>query len=521
MKIVELHVHFVNYKMANLKLPQNVKLYKPFEEYPARCKLELQMLQLSQEIRNKPEWRNKLDQVEIVNKWKSEAAAQGLNEDAINFVIDQLKYFKTICDESIEPGPIEGVWISNSLIDESLEKELKDLVSPLENVPEKDFHPGSDDLVVDLVHPSLYCYVENFSLLLKQESIDKEFLPLPVDEPERKKVRGDWMEMEAPSRLYRWLPSDVICDEKGALKLESYINNLHPIEHSKLYRNLEKILEKFLPMFNRCLTDLTNWKGPIIDMTEHEFYTPFAQASAEYDEDAHGRWEETRQLLPVKIPKFQVPQHESAFKIDLKNQKLQIIVKLANIELTPEKPKYDGGMWHVEGIDEERIVASGIYYYEMDNISESKLTFRQMIADPPYEQDDEKGVLEIFGLKDAEELNQIVGDVIAKKGRCVVFPNIYQHKVEAFELIDKTKNGSRKILVFFLVDPTVSIVSTKNVAPQQESWKETDGFGDMERRTMSKQQAQEFREKLMFERKYSKDKFQSEFYERSFSLCEH
>jgi hypothetical protein len=24
-------------------------------------------------------------------------------------------------------------------------------------------------------------------------------------------------------------------------------------------------------------------------------------------------------------------------------------VKLANIELTPDKPEYDGGSWHVEG----------------------------------------------------------------------------------------------------------------------------------------------------------------------------
>jgi len=28
---------------------------------------------------------------------------------------------------------------------------------------------------------------------------------------------------------------------------------------------------------------------------------------------------------------------------------LQVIVKLANIELTPEKPEYGGGTWHVEG----------------------------------------------------------------------------------------------------------------------------------------------------------------------------
>jgi hypothetical protein len=39
--------------------------------------------------------------------------------------------------------------------------------------------------------------------------------------------------------------------------------------------------------------------------------------------------------------------------VDLKkyfgNEGLQIIVKLANIHLTPEKPEYDGGTWHVEG----------------------------------------------------------------------------------------------------------------------------------------------------------------------------
>ena len=39
--------------------------------------------------------------------------------------------------------------------------------------------------------------------------------------------------------------------------------------------------------------------------------------------------------------------------VDLKkhfeDEGLQIIVKLANIHLTPEKPEYEGGTWHVEG----------------------------------------------------------------------------------------------------------------------------------------------------------------------------
>lgn len=37
--------------------------------------------------------------------------------------------------------------------------------------------------------------------------------------------------------------------------------------------------------------------------------------------------------------------------VDLRKEhgKLQVIVKLANIHLTPEKPSYGGGTWHVEG----------------------------------------------------------------------------------------------------------------------------------------------------------------------------
>jgi hypothetical protein len=36
-------------------------------------------------------------------------------------------------------------------------------------------------------------------------------------------------------------------------------------------------------------------------------------------------------------------------KNDYKHSGLQIIVKLANIHLTPERSEYQGGAWHVEG----------------------------------------------------------------------------------------------------------------------------------------------------------------------------
>lgn len=52
----------------------------------------------------------------------------------------------------------------------------------------------------------------------------------------------------------------------------------------------------------------------------------------------------------------------------------------------------------------------------------------------------------------------------------MAFPNLYQHQVQPFHLEDPTKPGHRKILVFFLVDPTQGVPSATNVAPQQREW---------------------------------------------------
>ena len=60
--------------------------------------------------------------------------------------------------------------------------------------------------------------------------------------------------------------------------------------------------------------------------------------------------------------------------------------------------------------------------------------------------------------------------MITKTNRCVAFPNLYQHRVQPFHLEDPTKPGHRKILVFFLVDPTQKVLSATNVAPQQRDW---------------------------------------------------
>ena len=114
---------------------------------------------------------------------------------------------------------------------------------------------------------------------------------------------------------------------------------------------------------------------------------------------------------------------------------------------------------------------------------------------------------------------QDIGDVITKTHRCVAFPNLYQHQVQPFRLDDPTKPGHRKILVFFLVDPTRKVLSATNVVPQQREWVtdamyhagQNSGFAKLpvellsmisseNEGAMTRLQAENFRAELMSER---------------------
>ncbi|WP_457824674.1 DUF4246 family protein, partial [Staphylococcus aureus] len=50
------------------------------------------------------------------------------------------------------------------------------------------------------------------------------------------------------SNKFQWLPCDVELDpDTGAARIASYINNLHPREHARLYPIIEKFIETSLP----------------------------------------------------------------------------------------------------------------------------------------------------------------------------------------------------------------------------------------------------------------------------------
>ncbi|CAF3996992.1 unnamed protein product [Rotaria sordida] len=204
----------------------------------------------------------------------------------------------------------------------------------LENVTEnrKVWHPGTNKQILDLVHPSLFCYVHHITKMINDEN--------------------------------------------------------HTI-------NLDNTLEYIGHINARHPEDIDNPKPiPLHEIKEFQTSSSSSQSSIPWD-------------------------------INLRGRKLQVIVKLGNIILTPDNPTYPGGIWHVDGMENEHIVSIGIYYYHNSNIIQSDPQFRTVIREAEYRfsESDIEGFL--YDYRDMIVLYEILGEVMIEENRCIVYPNTY------------------------------------------------------------------------------------------------
>ncbi|KAG7405501.1 hypothetical protein ACKAV7_013767 [Fusarium commune] len=364
---------------------------------------------------------------------------------------------------------------SEAVLSKELTQRLRAAAALLDDIPEdqRDWHPGSDEKVLDLVHPSLWPLVFGRSRIIPDiyitldKCLDHCGSGKVIPEPKRPHLR--------------------MSNGCGRPRIKSYINNLHPVRYKAVYSLIEELIAKYLPAGDIvCLSARKEFRFerfgtvhevkwtcnvPEICAKVHGYYRsnrPLADGE-DYDSGS-----ETKPLEDAKYP-LDASHFKSEGFFDKASQ-IQVIVKMANIHLTPEKPTYDGGSWHVEGQLNEHICATALFYYDSDNITESRLSFRTQ-ADRDnlrdrlsYSQGDHDGIEAIFAIKAKGDKIQNLGSVMTREGRALFFPNIYQHRVEPFELADQTRPGYRKIVALFLVDPVVLIISTGNVPPQQKHW---------------------------------------------------
>ena len=113
---------------------------------------------------------------------------------------------------------------SDKAVPEQLKQELREAVSTLENIPaiHRDWHPGSDEKVLDLVHPSLFPLMYGRSRALTDglvtldnclEMCGKGDITAIPDKPKAPAPEYSWAHVEDPAKLwsnaFQWLPCEV------------------------------------------------------------------------------------------------------------------------------------------------------------------------------------------------------------------------------------------------------------------------------------------------------------------------
>ncbi|KAI9689597.1 MAG: hypothetical protein M1822_010249 [Bathelium mastoideum] len=583
---------------------------------------EVAMLQFMDAITDKPNWDTKIFDDNILTKWRDEAGAQlnGLiSTKAFDWCVTELEdnaatFQKNQFVKTLESGT--RCVKSDTIIPSALRNELRRAVQPLLAVSDraKDWHPNSNEQVLNLVHPSLYPLVYGMSRVLQTgktrlgnylETCGKG--QVAEGGQEVPSIRVGHQHQNAPtnqlwSTRFQWLPCEVKFKEDTGtdVRITSYINNLRPDTNKNLYHVIEKFISKAIPLWNLVLMSSQNYNGlvPLRLNVDRAYCDPAEEPSwlreihsdptseelslikdymaqpdnpdykedfdiegppDDWEDEIDGEWspgriiewkyKRTRKVLHPDPDTKAYPgwrqrcsETELALEEKFRKKGLQVIVKLSSIELSPDKPTYPGGSWHLEGMLNEHIVATAIYYYDVENVTPSRLQFRQNASldegGLEYEQDDHWPLSTVFGtngMRD-EPAIQVISSVATTANRFLVFPNTRQHKVEAFELADSTKPGHRRFLVLWLVDPHYRICSTANVPPQQPEWIEDaarrTGFGEklppevmnmvMSHATedlISLDEAKKLRLELMQERSSYQDAV-DETYE-TYNLCEH
>ena len=199
----------------------------------------------------------------------------------------------------------------------------------------------------------------------------------------------------------------------------------------------------------------------------------------ELSREEHAAWEENS----CTVEEYKHEYRHAQLQRDFRSQGLQVFVKMQSIEITPEKPYYNGSDWAIEGLLNEHIVANSICFFDVENVTDATVFFRVQTAiavqrDTPPGSELRNRMISMYAIDDVvnhdgDELiphMQTLGCVSVSEGRSISFPNTLQYRMGPVKLNNPSKPGHIRFLTLCLVDPNYRLVSTNRVVPQRFDW---------------------------------------------------
>ncbi|KAJ1881284.1 hypothetical protein H4R99_001907 [Coemansia sp. RSA 1722] len=480
---------------------------------------EIVMIQASAKIRSKPEWEDELDNETIREQWIAEMKSKDeLNDKQAAYVIAELFYYAKLqaaarsCGSDAKLSLVNMLWYMDIPENSDLAQEFNASLSKmLEKLPKDQYcRPPKNkyDVFEQIVDPSLYSLVyESTPILPKPMISPQEALHLPsfgaipgsidgwrqavcnLNASMTEKGKGDdsektttpatnfvpfnekYLELTDPTARH-WLPTDIYVNQDGSVDFRSYINNIHPEEHADMYVSISKIISKAIPLFEQALTD---WEHPrdlripydynncLEFPTEHpaKLGGKFDGYSEEFDENAYyqavDEWRDTI-IDTTPDPEEFVEPKRPLVPYSLRNKNLQVVVEITDKDMI----LFDTAT--------ESIVATAVYYYKVRNENPLSIELLEAIKSDMFMIGDAYDFLAHGTLFEAstgdkaESYTQPAGEIDPKQGRLICYPNVYKQNNRF------CPSDSLKSLTIYFVDPSVRIVSTAIVPPQQKDW---------------------------------------------------
>ncbi|KAJ1822246.1 hypothetical protein LPJ56_003108, partial [Coemansia sp. RSA 2599] len=437
---------------------------------------EQTIISSSSTIRSTPGWEKKLANEADREQWIADMKGNGLTDKQASYVISELFYYAKLQEFIRSSGSnaklSDEKWVPIELIvDPSLYSLVykstpilpEPMTSPLEALSLSSFGtvPGSIDAwkqaVCDL-NASMASKGKGSAESSEQsDTAANSFVPFNevylgmVDEEER-----------------HWLPTDIYVNGDGSVDFKSYINNVHPVEHAGVYTAISKILARTIPLLEQVLTD---WKHPRDLRVPYDYwnclvfpekapeYTSSDEEDDDYDEKWGANYNEWRDSIvdTTENPADFVEPKRPLAAYSLRNKNLQVVVEIT-----------DKGMTPFSTTAAENIIATAIYCYDVGSEGKGNIGFDEGI---------ECDSTTIFGsgydmlaheiLYGGEQctkgyfIKQSAGSIDIEGGRIICYPNVYR-------IYDTT--GRPKRLTMYFVDPSIRVVSTAIVPPQQKDW---------------------------------------------------
>ncbi|KAJ1817369.1 hypothetical protein LPJ75_001737, partial [Coemansia sp. RSA 2598] len=390
---------------------------------------EQTIISSSSTIRSTPGWEKKLANEADREQWIADMKGNGLTDKQASYVISELFYYAKLLKCVRSSGSdaklslVDMVWYTDIPESSDLAQGFKTaLCKMLETMPRnhcnwkilRDEKWVPIELIVD---PSLY------SLVYKSTPILPEPITSPLDAlslPSFGTVPGsidawkqavcdlnasmaskgkDSAESSEQSdtaadsfvpfnevylgmvdeRERHWLPTDIYVNGDGSVDFNSYINNVHPVEHAGVYTAISKILARTVPLLEQVLTD---WKYPRDLRVPYDYWNclvlpekaPDYTSGNEKDNDYFEKWcadyDEWRDSIvdtTMNPADFVEPKRPLA-AYSLRNKNLQVVVEITDKDMPP-----------FSTTAAENIIATAIYYYDVGSEGKGSIEFDEGI----------------------------------------------------------------------------------------------------------------------------------------------